>query len=98
MSDAAPRPSADEQWENLLRQWRHPHTAAQPGPHFYGRVRARLTPEVAGEPPWPGWLRWPAYAATLAALVLALSGDQAPLRPASYDARPGEPPAAWPGR
>ena len=79
MSDATNRPEAEEEWENLLRQWRTPPDA-QPRPYFYSRVRARLSPEtVAPRLPVPTWLRWPAYAVMLGMLLL-LSGDEAALR------------------
>ena len=46
----------------------------QPRPFFYGRVRARLTPDAHRA--WlPSWVRRPAYALLLGALVLALGGD-----------------------
>jgi hypothetical protein len=81
MSDSAPRPSTDEEWEDLLRQWRT-RPNAQPQPFFYSRVRARLVGEAAGaRPPLRTWLRWPSYAALLG-IVLLLSGDGAALRSA----------------
>ncbi|RTQ50667.1 hypothetical protein EJV47_08525 [Hymenobacter gummosus] len=90
-----PPPGADEQWEQLLHQWRGQCAAAQPQPHFYGRVRARLPRATTPPRPLlPQWLRWPAYAALLATLVLVLSGDSAALGSGPYDARP----AASPGR
>ena len=77
MSDSAARPDADEEWEVLLQQLRH-KSPAQPRPYFYHRVQARLTVETRR--PWlPGWVRRPAYALLLGALVLALSGDDAAL-------------------
>lgn len=78
MSDSTNRPEAEEEWENLLRQWRTPPDA-QPRPYFYSRVRARLSPEnAAPRLPVPTWLRWPAYAVMLGMLLL-LSGDEAVL-------------------
>jgi hypothetical protein len=69
------RPEADEAWEALLRQLPHQPTA-QPRPFFYARVQARLAAEASAENPLvPGWLRRPAFAALLTALVLSLSGD-----------------------
>ena len=75
MSDSAPRPDTDQEWENLMHQLRT-QAPAQPRPFFYSRVQARLAP--AANRFWlPGWLRRPAYAMLLGALVLALSGDDA---------------------
>ena len=82
MSDSAPRPNADEDWEELLRQWRN-QPESQPRPYFYSRVRARLDRETAvARLPVPAWLRWPAYAMMLGALLL-LSGDDATLHSVS---------------
>jgi hypothetical protein len=78
MTDPAPRPTADDEWENLLHQWRT-QPAAQPRPFFYSRVRARLVGEAAAERQLlPAWLRWPSYAVMLG--LLLLSGDGALLR------------------
>lgn len=88
MPDFATRPPDDDEWENLLRQWRaQPH--AQPRPFFYSRVRARLVGEALPERhPLPTWLRWPSYAVMLGILLL-LSGDGAALRqPASHYRQP----------
>ncbi|MCC3158845.1 hypothetical protein LJ737_16500 [Hymenobacter sp. 15J16-1T3B] len=102
MPDPAPRPSADEQWEQLVHRWRPP-AAAQPRPYFYQRVRARLDDASAARPVWPAWLRRPAYAALLGLLGVALSGDCAALPSAAADAGPqpeasGRPLPAAPGR
>lgn len=79
MSDSATRPPADDEWENLLRQWRT-QSSPQPRPFFYNRVRARLVGEAAAErQPLHTWLRWPSYAVMLGILLL-LSGDGAVLR------------------
>ncbi|MBC6697735.1 hypothetical protein [Hymenobacter sp. BT190] len=79
MTDPAPRPTADDEWDNLLRQWRN-QTQAQPRLFFYSRVRARLVAEAAAERQLlPSWLRWPSYAVMLG-LLLLLSGDGALLR------------------
>ncbi|QNH61523.1 hypothetical protein [Hymenobacter sediminicola] len=81
MTDPATRPPADEEWGNLLRQWRN-QPSAQPRPFFYSRVRARLVVKVtADRQPLPTWLRWPSYAAMLI-IVLLLSGDGATPRSA----------------
>ena len=84
----------DEEWDALLRQLQR-QPVPQPRPFFYARVHARLG---AGRPlagSWlPGWLRRPAYVVLLGALGLALSGDDAALRPAVAAAHPG--PAAVP--
>ena len=77
MSDFAPRPDtdADQEWENLMRLL-HTQAPAQPRPFFYRRVQARLA--LGASQFWlPGWVRRPAYAVLLGALVLALSGDDA---------------------
>ena len=89
MSDLTSRPDSDEEWEELLRRLRH-QPKAQPKPFFYARVHARLVAELAPAPWLPGWVRRPAYVALLGALVLAVSGDGAALRPAAA-------PAAQPG-
>jgi hypothetical protein len=67
----------DRAWDDLLRRLpRQPK--AQPRPFFYGRVQARLAAGAATNRPLvPGWLRRPAFAALLAALVLSLPGDGA---------------------
>ncbi|MFD2718338.1 hypothetical protein ACFST9_06405 [Hymenobacter monticola] len=71
------RPEADAAWDALLRQLPS-QSRAQPRPFFYGRVQARLAAETSTEKlRVPGWLRRPAFAALLAALVLSLSGDGA---------------------
>jgi hypothetical protein len=70
-------PDADAAWDALLRQLPS-QPPAQPRPFFYARVRARLAAEAAAEKPFvPGWLRRPAFALLLAALVLSLPGDGA---------------------
>lgn len=85
MSDSAPRPPAtDPEWDSLLRELRS-QGPARPRPFFYGRVQARLTAE-AGRPWLPGWVRRPAYAMLLGALVLALNGDGPTLAPGSMPA------------
>lgn len=76
-----PDPTADEEWENLLRQWRTQQNT-QPQPFFYSRVRARLVGEAAVKPQLlPTWLRWPSYAVLLG-IILLLSGDGAVMRSA----------------
>ena len=53
-------------------------------PFFYTRVQARLAADAAATSQLlPGWLRRPAYAVLLGALVMTLSGDGAALRPAA---------------
>lgn len=82
MPDSATRPTADEEWENLLHQWRT-QQPAQPQPFFYSRVRARLVDEATVERrPLHTWLRWPSYAVMLG-LLLLLSGDGAVLHSAT---------------
>ena len=77
MSDPAVRPDADQEWDALLRQLRT-QPLAQPRPFFYSRVQARLA--ASTRQPWlPGWVRRPAYAVLLGALVLVLNGDNAAL-------------------
>lgn len=81
MSDFTTRPEAEDEWENLLREWRT-QSHAQPRPYFYNRVRARLVSEAElVSQPLRAWLRWPAYVAILG-IVLMLSGDAAALRSA----------------
>ena len=83
MSDPAVRPLSDEEWKGLMRQLRA-QPQVRPRPFFYARVHARLTADAsATSPPLPAWLRRPAYAALLAALVMTLSGDGAALRSAA---------------
>ncbi|TDN37700.1 hypothetical protein A8B98_04055 [Hymenobacter sp. UV11] len=74
----------------------HARSKGQPKPFFYARVHARLTAELTTAGAWlPAWAHRPAYLALLGALMLAVSGDGAALRPptaaTSYDA-----PAALP--
>ncbi|MBJ6108365.1 hypothetical protein JAO73_05040 [Hymenobacter sp. BT523] len=73
MSKSALRPLSDEEWQDLMRQLRD-QPRPRPRPFFYGRVMARLAGPPARAVPF-GWLRRPAYAVLLGALVLALSGD-----------------------
>ncbi|MDF7810119.1 hypothetical protein [Hymenobacter sp. YC55] len=101
MSDPATRPTADEEWENLLHQWRT-RQPAQPQPYFYSRVRARLVGEAATERRLlHTWLRWPSYALMLG-LLLMLSGDGDVLRAAKpanqYQLYPGGQKAPLPAR
>lgn len=96
MSDSVVRSRSDEDWEEAMRQLRA-RPKAQPRPFFYHRVHARLAASSAVvSHPLPAWLRRPAYAALLGALVLGLSGDCVALRPATGarpgSASPGEPP------
>ena len=77
MSDSAPRPDTDQEWENLMHQLRT-QAPAQPRPFFYSRVQARLTAET--HQAWrPGWVRRPAYVLLLGALMLLLGGDDTAL-------------------
>jgi hypothetical protein len=70
-------PGSDQEWEALLRQLRQ-HPPAEPQPFFYARVHARLLAQAnTTHTLLPKWLRKPAYAAALCALVLAVSGDGA---------------------
>ncbi|MBG8552397.1 hypothetical protein [Hymenobacter guriensis] len=89
MSDSAPRLPADEEWEDLLRQWRE-QPAPQPRPYFYSRVRARLISKTSEHRPQRTWVRWPAYAVMLG-IVLLLSGDGAALPSAERNATPEAP-------
>lgn len=83
MSDIIHRPGSDEEWEGLLRQLRT-QPVARPRPFFYARVQARVVANApAARHLLPAWLRRPAYAALLGALVLVLSGDGAGLAPAT---------------
>ncbi|RAK65731.1 hypothetical protein [Hymenobacter edaphi] len=92
MSNSSLRPGADEEWEDLLRQWRA-QPSAQPRPFFYGRVRARLD-DAAAQPWLPAWLRRPAYAVMLGLLGMALSGDSAALPSAAGAAPQNEAPGS----
>lgn len=89
MSDSAVRPAPDEEWEDLMHQLRE-QPQVLPRPFFYQRVRARIATETAAKSPrLPNWLRRPAYAVLCGAVVLALSGDGAALRPATGGGRGG---------
>lgn len=84
MSDSTSRTGSDEEWRELMRQLRQ-QSQAEPHPFFYARVRARLLAPV--RPAYsllPTWLRWPAYAAVLGALVVAVSGDGAAAARSNY--------------
>jgi len=75
MSDSDLRPGSDAEWADLLRQLGQ-QANVQPRPFFYARVHARLAAKQAQATAWlPAWMRRPAYAALLGALVLAVSGD-----------------------
>ncbi|WP_460618384.1 hypothetical protein [Hymenobacter ruber] len=77
MSNADNRPEPDQEWEDLLGQLRT-QPQAQPRPFFYSRVQARLSAQT--RPAWrPSWVRRPAFALLLGALVLLLGGDDAAL-------------------
>ena len=89
MSDPAARLAADPEWEELMHQLRT-QPPAQPRPFFYGRVQARLAAS-ARPPRLPNWVRRPAYALLLGALVLALSGDDAALAPGAAPASASAP-------
>ena len=94
MSDSPFRPGSDAEWEALLAQLRQ-QPPAQPRPFFYARVQAHLQAQRAAQPAGlPGWLRRPAYAALLGALVLAVSGDGAALRAAPAASHPAPVPRA----
>ena len=81
MSDSTARLLPDEEFDDLVRQL-HAQSKAQPRPFFYTRVRARLVAKSsANTQVLPGWLRRPAYAVLLGALVITLSGDGTALRP-----------------
>ena len=85
MSNSIVRPAADDEWDGLLQQLRT-QAPAQPRPYFYGRVQARLAAGTHRPPRLSGWVRRPAYALLLGALVLALSGDDATLAPGAASA------------
>ena len=83
MSKSAVRPLSDEEWKDLMRQL-HAQPQVRPRPFFYTRVYARLTADASAKSqPLTAWLRRPAYAALLGALVMTLSGDGAALRSAA---------------
>ena len=93
MADFPIRPDADEAWDDVLRQL-HRQPSAQPRPFFYGRVQARLAAQTSAEKDrLPAWLRRPAYAVLLSALVFSLSGDGPGLRARSGSAGSPGPPA-----
>ncbi|GAB3856110.1 hypothetical protein GCM10028822_28000 [Hymenobacter terrigena] len=73
MSNFDARPDTDQQWEDLIGQLRH-QPLAQPRPFFYSRVQTRLTSH-SHQAGLPNWIRRPAYALLLGALVLVLGGD-----------------------
>lgn len=92
MSDSAPRPGSEEEWKALLHQLRM-QPKAQPRPFFYARVQARLLTAASAASPWR-WLRRPAYAVVLSAMILAISGDgsvAATERPSSQGNHPAQP-------
>ncbi len=81
MPDSAFDPTPDEEWAALMRRLRA-QPPARPRPFFYARLTARLTAPVPARPmPLPAWLRRPAYAVLLGAVVLTLSGDGRVLPP-----------------
>ena len=83
MSDSAVRPSSDEEWETLMHQL-HNQPKARPQPFFYTRLHARLAADAnAKSQLFPAWLRRPAYAALVGALVMTLTGDGSALRPSA---------------
>ncbi|HEX8505173.1 MAG TPA: hypothetical protein VF630_07385 [Hymenobacter sp.] len=89
MADFPVRPDTDPAWDDLLGQLRR-RPKAQPRPFFYGRVQARLTAKASAQKELlPIWLRRPAYAALLGALVLCLSGDGSGLRDGAATGGPG---------
>lgn len=84
MSDSTARASSDKEWNDLMHRLRQ-QSKARPQPFFYARVRARLlTPARPAYWLLPAWLRLPAYAAMLGALVLAVSGDGAATARGNY--------------
>jgi hypothetical protein len=92
MSESTIRPGSDEEWQELLRQLRH-QPQAQPQPFFYARVQTRLSArQAAPRAGLPGWVRRPAYAALLAALIVIVSGDGPALRVAPLASHPSQPP------
>ena len=69
-----PDPSADQAWNELLRELREQPVA--PRPFFYTRLQARLadTPPLVAAPE-TGWLRRPAFAVVMALLMVVLHAD-----------------------
>lgn len=89
MSNPIVRPGSDEEWEALLSQLRA-QAQARPQPFFYARLHARLTARRPPAGAWlPGWVRRPAYALLLGAVVLAVSKDSPTLRPTVAASAPG---------
>lgn len=83
MSDSVVRSSSDKEWEALMHQL-HNQPKARPRPFFYTRLHAQLVANAPIKSPlFPTWLRRPAYAALLGALVMVLSGDGSVLPPAA---------------
>jgi hypothetical protein len=94
MSNSDLRPGSDKEWQELLHQLRH-QPKPQPQPFFYARVHARLSAQRTTPLAWlPSWVRRPAYAALLGALILAVSGDDTALRAAPAASHPSQLPAS----
>ena len=87
MSNPGIRPGSDEEWEALLHQLRQ-QPKARPQPFFYARVHTRLAARLRPAAAWlPAWVRLPAYAALLGALVLTVSRDGATSHPVAAASR-----------
>ncbi|SNR94601.1 hypothetical protein [Hymenobacter mucosus] len=76
MSALPPLPEEDEAWTARLRALQ-PLGPPEPRPFFFTRLQARLDARQAPTTMLPAWLRRPAYALFLGALVLALNADTA---------------------
>ncbi len=87
MPDSASGPTPDDEWDALVARLRT-QPAARPQPFFYARLNARLA-ATAQPLALPAWLRRPAYAMLLGAVVLTLSGDGRALRPTATAAADG---------
>jgi len=90
MTDATAGPDADKAFDDLLEQL-HRLPKAEPQPFFYARVQGRLAAAALPrqEALVPAWLRRPAYAVLLGALVLGLSSDGTTGRAQTEAGRPG---------
>ena len=89
-------PDDDEAWTALMRTLR-PEGPPEPQPFLYTRLQARLAAEATPKA-LPTWLRRPAYAFSLGALVLVLNVGAAVYyvrqQPAAAAAPSAEPAAA----
>jgi hypothetical protein len=69
-------PEDDEAWTARMRTL-YPQGLPEPQPFFFTRLQARLEAQPPTPAVLPTWLRRPAYAFSLGALVLALNAGAA---------------------